>query len=110
MNIINSTKELNSKEKYALTMSPKIEKMSGHKGEVINVSKWMVYEDTDKDGNSRTILSVMDQNGSVYATNSATFRSDFEKILEIVEDEDFSIEVIRGTSKAGREFITCALV
>ena len=111
MTTINRTsKELTKKEIYQMTMSPKIQKISDNKGVVIDVAAYCFYSDEKDDGKSVDILSVMDADGSIYATNSTTFRDDFERICEIMDGEDFSIEVISGTSKAGREFFTCALV
>lgn len=111
MTTINRTsKELTKKEIYQMTISPKIQKISDNKGVVIDVAAYCFYSDEKNDGNTVDILSVMDADGSIYATNSPTFRDDFEKICEIMDGEDFSIEVISGTSKAGREFVTCALV
>lgn len=111
MTTINRTsKELTKKEIYLMTMSPKIQKISDNKGVVIDVAAYCFYSDEKDDGNTVEILSVMDADGSIYATNSPTFRDDFERICEIMDGEDFSIEVISGTSKAGREFVTCALV
>lgn len=111
MTTINRTsKELTKKEVYLMTMNPKIQKISDNKGVVIDVAAYCFYSDEKADGNTVDILSVMDADGSIYATNSPTFRDDFERICEIMDGEDFSIEVIAGTSKAGREFVTCALV
>ena len=111
MTTINRTsRELTKKEIYQMTMSPKIQKISDNKGVVIDVAAYCFYSDEKDDGKSVDILSVMDADGSIYATNSTTFRDDFERICEIMDGEDFSIEVISGTSKAGREFFTCALV
>lgn len=104
------SKELTKKEVYQMTMSPKIQKISDNKGVVIDVAAYCFYSDEKADGKTVDILSVMDADGSIYATNSPTFRDDFERICAIMDGEDFSIEVISGTSKAGREFVTCALV
>lgn len=108
--ITKTSKDLNKKELYQMTKSPKIQKMSDNKGVVIDVAAYCFYTDEKNDGKSVDIVSIMDNDGAVYATNSPTFMSDFEDICDIMEGEDFSIEVISGTSKAGREFITCALV
>ena len=111
MTTINRTsKELTKKEIYQMTMSPKIQKISDNKGVVIDVAAYCFYSDEKDDGKTVDILSVMGADGIIYATNSTTFRDDFERICEIMDGEDFSIEVISGTSKAGREFFTCALV
>ena len=108
--ITKTNKDLNKKEVYQMTKSPKIQKMSNNKGEVIDVAAYCFYTEEKNDGKSVDIVSIMDNDGAVYATNSPTFMSDFEDICDIMEGEDFSIEIISGTSKAGREFITCALV
>lgn len=111
MTTINRTsKELTKKEIYQMIMSPKIQKISDNKGVVIDVAAYCFYSDEKADGKTVDILSLMDSDGSTYATNSPTFRDDFERICDIMDGEDFSIEVVSGTSKAGREFVTCALV
>ena len=58
---------------------------------------------------------MMTPEGEVFATNSSTFKNDFNDILSLLESAGmdgtiFSLEVITGTSKAGREFFTCAFV
>lgn len=108
--ITKTSKELTKKEMYQLTMSPKIQKISDNKGVVIDVVAYCFYTDEKSDGKSVDILSIMGDDGTVYATNSPTFRDDFERICEIMDGEDFSVEVISGIAKSGREFVTCALV
>lgn len=110
MTITMTSRELTKKESYNLTFSPSIKKMRDIVGAQIDVSAFVMYEDVNSDGKEQEILSVMDADGTVYATNSPTFKKDFANICEIMDGEDFSIEVISGTSKAGREFITCTLV
>ena len=56
------------------------------------------------------MLSIMDKDGGVCATNSETFKRDFMNIEELMDGEAYTIEIISGQSKAGREFITCTLV
>lgn len=114
MNIIKSSAELTVKEKYNLTMSSKIQRMRDAEGQRLEVCKWCEYIDVDtKTNEEKTILSIMTPEGEVFATNSATFLRDFEQITDMLLDagEDgtvFVIEVITGTSKAGRTFYTCA--
>lgn len=51
----------------------------------------------------------MTPEGEVFGTNSATFIDDFEKMAALFGPGGVdAIEVVSGTSKAGREFITCA--
>lgn len=100
---------LSNKQKYALTMSPKTQKMKDAKGTVIEVSAWCRYTDTDKDGNERDVLAILTPENETYATNSATFMDDFNKMCELFGDDGVTaVEIISGTSKAGREYITCA--
>ena len=110
MTITKTSRELTKKESYKMTLSPSIKKMRDIVGAQIDVSAFIMYKDVNSDGKEQEILSVMDADGTVYATNSPTFKKDFANICDIMDGEDFSIEVISGTSKAGREFITCTLV
>jgi hypothetical protein len=113
--IIRSNKELNTYEKYDLINSPSISalKTLGNR-EIIGVGNWCIYNTTDNIGNTMEILSIQDSfTGMVYAGQSETFRMEFEKILDMVHDmgeTDFYIEALVRTSKAGRDYMLCALV
>lgn len=100
--------QLTNKQKYDLTMNPKTQKMKDAKGTVLEIAAWCVYIDTDKDGNDRQVLSILTPEREIYATNSATFMDDFDKMVDIFGAELTAIEVISGMSKNGREYITCA--
>ncbi len=111
MNIVRIYPETPGKKTtYALTMSPKMRNMKELKGSVLEVAAWCKYEDVDaKTGELRPILSIMSPEGEVFGTNSATFIDDFEKMADMFgADGVDAVEIISGTSKAGREFITCA--
>lgn len=113
--IHNTSRELSKKETYKMTLAPAIQKLSLAKGSIIDVDAYCSYSDEKidtKTGEVVTveILSIMDKDGTVYATNSASFQKDFRNICDIMDGEEFEIEVISGVSKAGREFITCTLV
>lgn len=114
MKIVNASGELTMREKYDLTMSPKIQRIKDCEGQTIEVAKWCEYADIDKkSGEEKHILSMMSPDGEVFATNSATFKEDFFAINDMLSDSGmtgtvFSLEVITGTSKAGRQFFTCA--
>ena len=116
MNIIKKSGELTIMEQYQLTMSPKIHRIKDCAGQRFDVAKWCIYEDIDKkSGDTKEILSMMSPEDEVFATNSSTFKNGFNDILSLLESGGmsgmvFSLEVITGTSKAGREFFTCALV
>ena len=110
MNIVKTNKELDKKDIYKMTLSPAIKRMRDCVGSVIPVVNYCMYTDKKNDGTEMNILSIMDNDGVCYATNSPTFNRDFERIIDIMGDDTFEIEIISGTSKAGRDFITCALV
>lgn len=111
MTITKISKELNKKELYKMTMDAGIKKMKDYVGSIIDVYAYCIYTDfNSKDNKEVEVLSVMDTDGSVFATNSATFKKDFLNIATLMEGEEFSVGVTSGTSKAGREFITCTLL
>ena len=63
----------------------------------------------DKDGNIVEIETYLDVNGNVYATQSATFKEDFDDICVIFLGEDVSVIKKSGKTKAGREYVYCTL-
>lgn len=102
--------ELSNRQLYDLTMSPKIQKMREQRGSVIQIAAACIYEDADKKtGELHDVLSIATPDGEIFATNSPTFMDDFQAMCDMFGDTGVTaIEVISGTSKAGREFITCA--
>ena len=108
-NIINKSRELSNQELYLLTMSPKADSVKNHVGERIDVAAWLLFEDADKkSGDVHTVLSVLTPDNEVFSSISPTFQSDFLDMAELFHN-DFAFDVISGKSKAGREFVTCAL-
>ena len=110
MEIILKSGELTKKEIYNMTRSPEIQKMRDHVEELIDVDKYLIYKDENGSGDEVTVLSILDKNGVVYASNSQTVRTEFEYISDLMEDEAFSVKICEGTSKNGRTYITLALV
>jgi hypothetical protein len=115
MNIVKTSGTLTAKEMYALTMSPKVQKMKDAISQRIEITAWVIYTDINSDpkneGKEQTILAILSPEGDVHATNSKTFMEDFQRMLDMFAgcgEAVTAIEVISGTSKAGREFITCA--
>lgn len=104
-----------NKIKYDMTMSPKAQKLSDCKGQRLDLAAYCIYLDerTDKQGmptgEAQEILSVMTLEGEIYATNSATCIRELNKMIELFgKDGITAVEILPGTSKAGREFITLA--
>lgn len=114
MKILKQSREnLSNYDLYELTQSNAIRSMKDCEDRlIIKVEDYVLYEDTDRNGNDITLLAVMDaKTGDVYASQSKTFRENFEKALEFVQKgEPLFIRVLHGKSRAGRSFINCALV
>ena len=112
MKIVKSSKDLSTSETYKMTMDAGIQKMREAVGSRLDIAAYCKYEDENKDGDTQTILSVMTDDGEVFATNSPTFIREFDRMVDLFKasGEDLrAIKVITGTSKAGREFITLTL-
>lgn len=111
MHIINSSANLTVKDMYHLTMNPNTAKMKDCKGQRIEFEAWAVYQDTNrKSGELMEILAIRTPEGETFATNSPTFINDFLSMWDLFYDMGETVKAIivtSGTSKAGREFITC---
>lgn len=112
MKVIRTKNEnISVKEKYLMSMNPGIRRMRDAEGMNVPVVNWMLYSDTDKDGNEQTLLSILSEDNVAYATNSRTFIESFATLCDMFTEsgeEITAIKVIGGQSKAGRHFITCA--
>lgn len=111
MNIKRASKELSAKEMYNLTMNPTTRKMKDFVDSEVEIECFTVYEDVnEKTGELQDILAIQTISDGVVATNSPTFIRDFDKMWGLFEqmgETVHAVNVITGTSKAGREFITC---
>lgn len=115
--IIKSSGNIDTYSEYELIESPAIVSLKNveNKG-LICVGAWVKYLTTDNNGNEITCISVQDANtGDVFSGQSTTFRESFEDIVDRVSDMEevpdmFFIEVIHRQSKAGRDYLICALV
>lgn len=110
--IAKSETEMTKKDVFMLTKNQKIRTVKSlQDGAKINVNHWIKFEDVKEDsGEIVEILSIMDSDGECYATNSKSFKEMFADIVSIMDGESFTIEKIGGVSKAGRQFVTCALI
>lgn len=117
MNVIRANFESNPMTLYAMTKSPEIISVSKlADSDVLEVHKWLFYDDLNSKEETVNLLSFQDENGCVYATQSDTFKGSFDEILDIILDSGgndrtvFTIKKISGTAKSGREYINCVLV
>ena len=80
MEIIRKTEGLTAADLYALTKGNDVRRMADAKGEVLDISKFVLYKDEDQNGNPMTVLAVETVAGAKYATNSKTFVRNFVDI------------------------------
>lgn len=81
-------------------------------GQVIKVVKACTYETITKEGNAKSILSVMTDNGVVISGDSKTALDSFNEIVGIFGDElkDLDLTIVAEESKNGRTFISIQVV
>lgn len=106
-------KELDKKGQYIMTLNKAMKSMKDVPDQTeIKVINFCFFDKVDeRTGESVSLLSILDESGKVYCTQSETFKRDFTDIAEIFdEDEDFIIGKISGVTKAGRDFVDCVLV
>lgn len=108
MTIIEKGGDYSKREIYELTKSPKIQKMSEHVGEQLQVDQYLLYEDGENKDVPIQILSIR-SGDVVIATNSATVIKEFLGIVELMDGDRFAVEILTGTSKNGRTYLTVAL-
>lgn len=115
--IIKSSGNIDTYAEYDLIESPAITSLKNVENkELICVGAWVKYLTVDNNGNEITCISVQDANtGDVFSGQSTTFRESFEDIVDHISDMDevpdmFFIEVLHRQSKAGRDYLICALV
>ena len=111
MNILRKTEQISASDLYAMTKGNGVRKMADAKGETLEVEKFVLYEDTNADGEVMEVLSVETKDGTRYATNSRTFIRNFKDILSIYDDAQAALPskylVGSGRSKSNREYLTC---
>lgn len=114
MNIINkSANVVSAFDLYKLVQSPERKKLTDIKGQTIELDKWVLYTEPDKDGKEMNLLALSTVGGTAYCTNSATFCRSFDSAVATFGqfgEEFHKIQVVTGTSKNGRDYIDCVVV
>ena len=67
------------------------------------VDAYLIYEDE-----KNTYISILSGH-TVLSGQSKPFRESFEKIIDAMKDEDFSIHVVSRVSSNQRKYVTCTL-
>ena len=115
MKIINSYPEnLTMKQAYSLTRNPESRPMKTLEGATFNIEAFALYEDVNAKGDEQEVLAVLTSEGDTFSTISATFKRDFEAIVDMANQygadlAGIDIEVIGGESKQGRHYIGCKM-
>ena len=104
-----SSKSLDKRSLYKHTRGSSTSLKDVADGTIIDPAEIVIYEDMNTKGETNTITSIMDMNGTHYTTNSKFFREELGKIWEIMDGDVFQIIVRKNVSKAGRTFVTCEL-
>lgn len=114
MNIINKSANVASAfELYKLVQSPNRKKLTDIKGQTIELDKWVLYTEPDKEGKEMSLLALSTVDGTAYCTNSSTFCRSFESAVATFAQfgEEFrKIQVVTAKSKNGRDYIDCVVV
>lgn len=112
MNVIRMHPEtMDKKTLYSLTRGQSMSVKDVDERAVITPSAFALYEDTNMDGKTNEVLAIRDkESGEVFTTISPTFKRDFFDIVEFMGEDDYFIHVVHGTTKAGRDFVTCTMV
>ena len=111
--MLTQSKKFDAYETYDLVESPAIMSLKSLENrELVCVGNWAMYETKNNSGELITVLAIQDSTtGQVYAGQSKTFQSEFEKIVALnPSTDDFWIEALKRRSKAGRDYMICALV
>ena len=112
INIISASKELNKIERYQLTMSKDSCSVKDiPDGTAFKVVAFCVFTEVKKEGDTpKEIFSMLTDEGKVYGTQSNTFRRSFGDIAALFEDgEPVPVIKLSGKTKAGRDYVDCAL-
>ena len=73
--------------------------------QVLDLTAWCLYEDTNSDGEEVELFAMRTEDGDTFATNSSTFIRAFREILDIFNpDEVKRLKVMNGVSKNNRTF------
>ncbi len=100
----------NKKALYQLTKAPGVNVKDLEPDVSHPVAGWALYKDMSngRDGTvERNVLAVILEDGTKIQTISNTFIRAFMEIVELMQNDPFSIITRKSTSKAGREFVTC---
>lgn len=118
MKILKTSREFTAKELYNMTQDKAVISVKNVPSyTILHANGYVVFEDTNKDGDISEILSIIGANDNgeveVWACQSATFKRSFLDIVEIIKDSGMNLEdgvdiqKLDGESKSGRSYVDC---
>lgn len=118
MKIIQTSRDFTAKEIYNMTQDKAVISVKNvPTNSILHVNGYVVFEDTNKDGDISDILSIIGENDNgeveVWACQSATFKRSFMDIVEIITqsgmnlEDGLDIQKLDGESKSGRSYVDC---
>lgn len=118
MKILETSREFTAKEIYNMTQDKAVISVKNvPTNTILHVNGYVVFEDTNNDGDVSEILSIIGErdNGEVevWACQSATFKRSFMDIVEIIKQSDMNLEDVidiqklDGETKSGRSYVDC---
>lgn len=112
--IIKSSANLSPKDAFKMANSNSSGKMIDKAGQTVEIDQWLyaTTSEIDEDGevHAKDVLYIKDKNGEIRGSVSPTFTKAFMNIADTFGDDFSTILIVKGTSKNGREFVTCDLV
>lgn len=104
------SRDFSAVEQYLMTLDNGITSMKDVADNTsIPVTGYIIFEDEKENGEVIEILSIITDTKDVYCCQSATFKRSVKDIAGIMKGEPFSVIKVSGKTKAGRDFINCAL-
>lgn len=108
INVVNTFGvELDKLTIYSMTIDKDIKSIKDlEDGAEIEVDKLLDFVDEKEDGSVVELFSIMATDGTVYATNSKTFREDVINIVNVFDGTDIKPTIIKQSdvSRSGRTF------
>ena len=102
--------KLDQRSVYKMVKSAEVQKMIDAAGSELEVVAYVIYDDMDnKTGETKEVVTIATADGELFGTISPTFIREFKDIINYFDGDAGNIKVISGTSKGGREFITCSV-
>ena len=93
---------------YKMMRSSEVEKVSDNIGYQGKPTDYVIYSQEDRDGGEVIICSLRFTDGKMMATNSATFRSEIELMIDTFTEIP-EIKIVSSTSKNNRTYVTAEL-